>query len=408
MHAFFASMKVPFISRTRCQAMQDKGIYPIIQEAWFAEKARLLSLVDSRPVILIGDGRCDSPGHSARYGCYSFMLSETNDPQLEGKIIEIQMVDLAEQNVKNSQALEPVGLQRGLDQLIHEDNVNIRIVATDRHITVGSIMKKEYSFIDHQFDVWHMAKNLQKKLTAAGKLRGGEPLQQWRQSITNHLWWCCKTCGGDAELLKEMWLSLLQHCQNRHTWITCSKFNQCSHPKLSRNKVKDILWLDPKSVAFERLQGIVADKMFLKALPQLTQFCHTGSLEIFHSVLLKYAPKRQHFPHKGMKARYYLGALDWNKMEHFTVLPESQSDVSVVFSKRRGEYVVRTKRRGDRKEATSEIGIQLLERVLDAYITKRNVPPMIVPGDLHDRMSKKDKPETGVIFESFRSRMSKN
>lgn len=62
---------------------------------------------------------------------------------------------------------------------------------------------------------------------------------------------------------------------------------------------KDIKWLKSSSPAFKALQEIVTDKNLLKAFPQITEFCHTGSLEIFHSVLLKYCPKRQHFPHAG-------------------------------------------------------------------------------------------------------------
>lgn len=103
--------------------------------------------------------------------------------------------------VKNSQALEPVGLRRGLDHLL-EDGVKIDILATDRHVTITSIMKKEYSEIKHQFDIWHLVKSVQKKLTAACRTKSGSDLQEWRQSVTNHLWWCASTCGGDEQVLR--------------------------------------------------------------------------------------------------------------------------------------------------------------------------------------------------------------
>lgn len=110
-----------------------------------------------------------------------------------------------------------------------------------------------------------------------------------------------------------------------------------------------------------------------------------------------------------MKARYYLGALDWNKMEHIAVDPESANDIAVVYSKRRGEYVVRTIRKGTgRKEATSEIGVQLLERVLELYMTKRPIAPMAVPVDLQARMSKKEKPPKEAMFQTYQSRMKKD
>ena len=40
--------------------------------------------------------------------------------------------------------------------------VTITSVATDKHTGVASLMKKEYSFIDHQYNVWHMAKSITK------------------------------------------------------------------------------------------------------------------------------------------------------------------------------------------------------------------------------------------------------
>ena len=58
---------------------------------------------------------------------------------------------------------------------------------------------------------------------------------------------------------------------------------------------------------------IVQDKRILKDMQQMTQFCHTGNLEVFHSMMLKYSPKRQHFSHSGMIARTRLAVLDNNE-----------------------------------------------------------------------------------------------
>ena len=44
----------------------------------------------------------------------------------------------------------------------------------------------------------------------------------------------------------------------------------------------------------------------------LTGFHHTGALEVFHSLILKYCPKRQHFSYVGMQARIELAILDHN------------------------------------------------------------------------------------------------
>jgi hypothetical protein len=52
-------------------------------------------------------------------------------------------------------------------------------------------------------------------------------------------------------------------------------------------------------LVLQALQKIVTDGNLLKALPHMTLYCHTGNLEIFHSMLLKYCPKRLHFRYEG-------------------------------------------------------------------------------------------------------------
>ena len=50
----------------------------------------------------------------------------------------------------------------------------------------------------------------------------------------------------------------------------------------------------------------------LRDIKILNGFHHTGSLEVFHSLLLKYCPKQQHFSYDGMQARIELAILDHN------------------------------------------------------------------------------------------------
>jgi len=67
---------------------------------------------------------------------------------------------------------------------------------------------------------------------------------------------------------------------------------------------------------------------------------------------------------------------------------------------------VRMKNRRDRKEATSEMGAKLLEKVLDVYINKREVDPMEIPTNLRPRIAKMRKPDTVEKFSSYRTRFS--
>ena len=49
-------------------------------------------------MTLAGDGRCDSPGHSAKYGTYTVLDVKSN------KIVDFKVVSVCE--VKNSNAME--------------------------------------------------------------------------------------------------------------------------------------------------------------------------------------------------------------------------------------------------------------------------------------------------------------
>ena len=57
---------------------------------------------------------------------------------------------------------------------------------------------------------------------------------------------------------------------------------------------------------------MVLNKRFLKDIEKLTEFHHTGELEVYHSLLLKYVPKRLHYSYKGMVARTQLAVIDHN------------------------------------------------------------------------------------------------
>ena len=105
--------------------------------------------------------------------------------------------------------MEPEGLKRGMQKL-SDAGVNIKCIATDQHVQVKKMLE-ESAYIDHQFDVWHVAKNMVKKLSQAAKLKRNAGLGPWIQSISNHLWWSCKTCNGDAQLLRYTMFNLTQH-----------------------------------------------------------------------------------------------------------------------------------------------------------------------------------------------------
>ena len=175
-------------------------------------------------------------------------------------------------------------------------------------------MKKEYSFTEHQYDVWHMAKSVTKKLTKKAKAKYCGQLYPWIQSFSNHLWWAAQTCDGDAQLLVEKWKSIVHHISNVHEWDNDSEalFPKCVHPTLFSEEERSKKWLRSGGTAHNALCKVVLQNTLLRDMKKLTGYHHTGSLEVFDSLLLKYCPKRQHFSYVGMQARIELAILDHN------------------------------------------------------------------------------------------------
>ena len=72
-------------------------------------------------------------------------------------------------------------------------------------------------------------------------------------------------------------------------------------------------------------------------MKKITLYCHTGQVEVFHSMLLQYCPKRTYFPHDAMKACLMAAALDWNgqvreEVKDADVLPILRSAVKTAVS----------------------------------------------------------------------------
>ena len=84
------------------------------------------------------------------------------------------------------------------------------------------------------------------------------------------------------------------------------------HQTLPPEEQNSKKWLRLGSAAHNALRKVVLQDTLLRDMKKLCGFHHTGLLEVFHSLLLKYCPKRQHFSYVGMQARIELAILDHN------------------------------------------------------------------------------------------------
>jgi solute carrier family 8 (sodium/calcium exchanger) len=171
--------KLQIMSNTTFYRLQEMYLMPVVQAEYDKQQISLLAALSNEKVFLVGDGQCDSPGHSAKYLTYTVMHDET-EFVLASHVICVH-------EVANSNAMELEGLKRCL-QTVCDYGVNIEGIATDRHPQINSYMDKERQDLVHQFDIFHTAKSLNKELSKASKNKECQDLAPWIQSISNHLW----------------------------------------------------------------------------------------------------------------------------------------------------------------------------------------------------------------------------
>ena len=121
-------------------------------------------------------------------------------------------------------------------------------------------------------------------------------------------------------------------------------FHECSHPPLIFGQITQTRWLKPGSAEYVVLEDIVLHPKVLKDIAKLSEFCLTGGLEVYHSMLLKYCPKREHFSYEGIKARSQLAAIANN--ENVGRMQVLLREVQMLVKQDTGSAILRSKSSG--------------------------------------------------------------
>ena len=273
-------MKCP--GKTSYHKIQRKYLFPCIHKVYKTFQATLIDEAKALGSLNVsGNARCDSPGYNAKYSTYSLMNLTSN------QVIDFPVVHVG--TVENSSRMEKEGLIKVLDK-VETLGIGIRSLTTDRHPQVIKYMREQRSHIIHQFDIWHFSKSIKKALVKAAKKKDCDIINKWIKSIINHFWWSCLNCSGEFNQLKERWISIIFHISNRHKWVGYEHFHRCVHPKLKAKRSKK--WIKEGTKAYCEVERIVKKKKTLKDLRHCTEFRHSGNLEVYHYVFLKYCPKR--------------------------------------------------------------------------------------------------------------------
>ena len=118
-----------------------------------------------------GDGRCDSPGHCAKYGTYSLLELSCNriiDFKLVQVYCKVVIIDHVAQDfypcrvMRSAEAIyhmEKEGLSRAI-QHMKDKGLAIEVLVIDRHKQIAKWIREKHPEIKHYFDVWHVAKGM--------------------------------------------------------------------------------------------------------------------------------------------------------------------------------------------------------------------------------------------------------
>ncbi|KAG0435527.1 hypothetical protein HPB47_018430 [Ixodes persulcatus] len=293
----FSLMGMQSLQKTSFFKIQRCYLVPAVTEVWLSEQATLLDKLRGRKLCLAGDGRADTPGHSADFGTYTLLETTAN------RVIHTELVKSTE--VSSSNRMEAEGLQRCLDYL-HTQEMSVDILVTDRHSEGKASLRDHYPEINHRFDVWHVAKGVKKKIIAVARTKQHSVLLLWLKTIIRHIYWCARTSNGDGQLVLAKWTSLMRHIINIH------EHPDPLHPVCEHGSTPERLWLVEGTETFNKLKAILMAPHLLRDIPFLSPKEQTSGLESYHAVLIHFAPKATKFRYEGMLARTYVAALHFN------------------------------------------------------------------------------------------------
>ncbi|XP_069135269.1 uncharacterized protein [Argopecten irradians] len=301
-------LNLAMIGITSHHRVQRVFTAPVINN-YFEEMMRTtLEKYRGKDIVVAGDGRNDSPGHSAMYCTYTFIEYESKD------IVACQIVDKRMTQLKST-LMEKEGMIRAMETVFNA-GANIKEICTDAHVQIAHYLKTTYPDVKHSYDTWHGAKNLGKKLTAIAAEARNKELRPWIQDLINHFWYCSRKAQGDELALLSRWRGILHHVTNTHEWELGDGSGpaECEHAPLpDPGPDVETKWLDPESDAHHALEKFVFDTRLLHTLQYYVNFRHTGELENFHENILMYAAKRFAYSYPMYKARNQLAAIDYQK-----------------------------------------------------------------------------------------------
>ncbi|KAK7151613.1 hypothetical protein R3I94_008067 [Phoxinus phoxinus] len=135
----FKFMELGMVEESKFFKIQDTYCIEPVDEFWQKIQADVLTRLRVKDkVVVLGDGRMDSPGHCAQYCTYTTIEQESR------VIVHIVSLDKRETN-RNSTIMEKECFVRTMDTLLPE--IHISEVVTDAHPQISALLKPDGKYI---------------------------------------------------------------------------------------------------------------------------------------------------------------------------------------------------------------------------------------------------------------------
>ncbi|CAB4026779.1 PREDICTED: uncharacterized protein LOC107331715 isoform X3 [Paramuricea clavata] len=289
----FLHMGLGCISHNTYFHYQRTVLFPTIYLHWKKYQAMLMEKAKQVKdgVVIAGDGRHDSMGHSAKFCAYTIFCCTF------AQIIHFNLVQ--RNQAGSSPAMEFMSFKLCMDYMIAY-GLTITTFISDRHTSIAKHMRTVLKNIVHYFDIWHLKKKIRKVLSKIAKEKDCEAVNEWIKPCENHLHWSAtSTFRGNGLVIWAKFKSFLRHIVNIHSGHSDPLFDKCAHG----SDIEARKWLTIDSPLHKKVCTALTNTRLMKGIKKASPLAQTSCLEGFHSVLNHFAPKMIAYCYVGQYCR---------------------------------------------------------------------------------------------------------
>lgn len=179
---------VNFMSESQYYQLRHDYYVDAVKIQWKKQQAGIIAELGKKPCKLAGDGRFDSPGHSAQYNCYTIMEGAKK------RIVDLE-VYMSNKDCRGA-AMEKKAMEKCMNRLVgprSEHKLKAQSITTDQSTSIAASLEKNYIqkklVAERKYDPWHVVKTkLRNKIKVNSYL--GVVLQQFQHMSNNILCYC--------------------------------------------------------------------------------------------------------------------------------------------------------------------------------------------------------------------------